>query len=97
MHIRMVDYLLCFRPAACTGIELCCTETTDIRSVEIAVQHKMCIRDRLGVEDEIRLTFNETIAEGYMTEVKNFRVTGTRNVSLKVRRISSSTPNTRCV
>ena len=35
----------------------------------------------LGVEDEIRLTFNETIAEGYMTEVKNFRVTGTRNGS----------------
>lgn len=35
----------------------------------------------LGVNDEIRLTFNETIAEGYMTEVKNFRVTGTRNGS----------------
>ena len=35
----------------------------------------------LGVNDEIRLTFNETIAEGYMTDVKNFRVTGTRNGS----------------
>lgn len=35
----------------------------------------------LGVNDEIRLTFNEAIAEGYMTEVKNFRVTGTRNGS----------------
>ncbi len=35
----------------------------------------------LDVEDEIRLTFNEPIAEGYMTEVKNFRVTGVRNGS----------------
>lgn len=35
----------------------------------------------LNVGDEIRLTFNEPIAEGYMTEVKNFRVTGTRNGS----------------
>lgn len=35
----------------------------------------------LDVEDEIRLTFNEPIAEGYMTDVKNFRVTGVRNGS----------------
>ena len=35
----------------------------------------------LDINDEIRLTFNEPIAEGYMTEVKNFRVTGTRNGS----------------
>lgn len=35
----------------------------------------------LGVNDEIRLTFNEPIAEGYMTDVKNFRVTGVRNGS----------------
>ena len=47
MHIRVVDHLLCFRPAACTGIELCCTETTDIRSVEIAVQHT--VHEDLGI------------------------------------------------
>lgn len=33
----------------------------------------------LDIEDEIRLTFNEPIAEGYMTEVKNFSVTAVRN------------------
>lgn len=35
----------------------------------------------LGIEDEIRLTFNEEIAEGYMTDVKNFQVTAVRNGS----------------
>lgn len=32
----------------------------------------------LGIEDEIRLNFNETIAEGYLTK-NNFQVTGVRN------------------
>ncbi len=35
----------------------------------------------LGIEDEIRLNFNEEIAEGYMTDVKNFQVTAVRNGS----------------
>lgn len=35
----------------------------------------------LGIEDEIRLNFNEEIAEGYMTDVKNFQVTAIRNGS----------------
>lgn len=35
----------------------------------------------LGIEDELRLTFNEPIAEGYMTEVKNFSISGVRNGS----------------
>lgn len=35
----------------------------------------------LGINDELRLTFNEPIAEGYMTEVKNFSITGVRNGS----------------
>ena len=33
----------------------------------------------LDVEDELKVTFNEEIAEGVMTNVKNFEVTGIRN------------------
>ena len=35
----MVYHLFRFRPTACACIELRCTETADVRSVEIAIQH----------------------------------------------------------